>query len=126
MARLSAGNALLTLVVAQVVVSGALAFVPSVVLRAGAEGSVPQAKGALPQKPILNRPRSSVLKLSASSSLVVDPEASWAQYNAGDSALLASIAPSLTLLTPGTGEQVKLGDLVGDGKGLVVFMRHIG
>ena len=40
--------------------------------------------------------------------------------------MLSSIAPDLKLLTPATGEEVTLGNLVGNGKGLVVFMRHIG
>ena len=77
--------------------------------------------------------RGGVLKLEASSALVADPEAAWARVGetgdgarCWDGAMLSSIAPDLKLLTPATGEEVTLGNLVGNGKGLVVFMRHIG
>ena len=39
------------------------------------------------------------------SALAVDPEAAWAQYAAGDSSMLASIAPGLAVLTPGAGNE---------------------
>jgi hypothetical protein len=70
--------------------------------------------------------RGAALRLSATSALAVDPEAAWAQYAAGDSSMLASIAPGLAVLTPGAGEEVTVGQVVGSGKGLVVFMRHVG
>ena len=65
--------------------------------------------------------------IEQSCALVADPEAAWARFGeTGDGAMLSSIAPDLKLLTPATGEEVTLGNLVGNGKGLVVFMRHIG
>jgi len=72
--------------------------------------------------------RTAALQLQASVSLTTaaDPEAAWTQSGTGDNALLASIVPTLKVLTPGTGNEVTVGELVGSGKGLVVFMRHIG
>jgi len=32
----------------------------------------------------------------------------------------------LQVLKPGSGDEVKVADVIGSGKGLVVFMRHIG
>ena len=92
-------------------------------LRAGAHAATPVR--ARPSRPAVLR--GGVLKLEATSALVADPEAAWARFGeTGDGAVLSSIAPDLKLLTPATGEEVTLGNLVGNGKGLVVFMRHIG
>jgi len=66
------------------------------------------------------------LKASSSSSLAADPDAAWMQHGTGDSSLLAGIASSLQVLKPGSGDEVKVADVIGSGKGLVVFMRHIG
>jgi len=66
------------------------------------------------------------LRLAAEAALAVDPEAAWAQHGAGDSSLLASIVPELRVLTPDAGVEVTVGEVVGSGKGLVVFMRHVG
>jgi hypothetical protein len=70
--------------------------------------------------------RGAALRISARSALAVDPEAAWAQYAASDSSMLSSIAPGLVVLTPGAGEELTVGQVVGSGKGLVVFMRHVG
>ncbi len=94
---------------ARAVVCGSAAPAPPRVLAAGRR----DARGA-------------ALRLSATSALAVDPEAAWAQYAAGDSSMLASIAPGLAVLTPGAGDEVTVGQVVGSGKGLVVFMRHVG
>ena len=40
--------------------------------------------------------------------------------------LLTCSLPSLQVLKPGFGDEVKVADVIGSGKGLVVFMRHIG
>jgi hypothetical protein len=34
--------------------------------------------------------------------------------------------PELRVLTPDAGVEVTVGEVVGSGKGLVVFMRHVG
>jgi hypothetical protein len=52
-----------------------------------------------------SRTPAAALRLSATSAQAVDPEAAWAQYAAGDSSMLASIAPGLAVLTPGAGNE---------------------
>ena len=52
-----------------------------------------------------SRTPAAALRLSATSAQAVDPEAAWAQYAAGDSSMLASIAPGLAVLTPGAGKE---------------------
>ena len=69
---------------------------------------------------------SSVQQLRASSSLAADPNSAWAQHGSGDSSLLSSIASSVDVLKPASGEVINVKEFVGQGKGLVVFMRHIG
>mmetsp|Transcript_27237 Transcript_27237/g.55603 ORF Transcript_27237/g.55603 Transcript_27237/m.55603 type:complete len:131 (-) Transcript_27237:1197-1589(-) len=75
---------------------------------------------------VLRAQRPSVQQLRASSALAADPETAWAQHGSGDSSLLSSVASSLEVLKPASGEVVNVKEVVGDGKGLVVFMRHIG
>jgi len=71
--------------------------------------------------------RSSLQRLRASSSsLAADPETAWAQHSSGDSSPLGLIASSLEVLRPASGEVVNVKEFVGNGKGFVVFMRHIG
>jgi len=63
------------------------------------------------------------LKLSAS-----DPDQAWKSFQTtGDSSEISKLITEgdLTLETS-TGEEVSLSGLVGDGKALVVFMRHVG
>ena len=43
-----------------------------------------------------------------------------------DGRLLSAISPTLRVLEPATGRDVTVGEVVGNGKGLVVFMRHVG
>ena len=43
-----------------------------------------------------------------------------------DGRLLSAICPTLRVLEPATGREVTVGEVVGNGKGLVVFMRHVG
>jgi len=43
-----------------------------------------------------------------------------------DGRLLSAISPTLRVLEPATGSEVTVGEVVGNGKGLVVFMRHVG
>lgn len=77
---------------------------------------------------VATRPRwhTAVLSLSATQNLAVDPEAAWAQYSSSDGRLLSAICPTLRVLEPATGREVTVGEVVGNGKGLVVFMRHVG
>jgi len=70
-----------------------------------------------------------LLSLSAQQLSTAEPasaEVAWTQSGSGDNALLTAIAPSLKVLTPATGAEVTVSEIVGEGKGLVVFMRHIG
>jgi len=70
-----------------------------------------------------------LLSLSAqqlSTAETTNAEVAWTQSASGDNALLTAIAPSLKLLTPAIGAEVTVSEMVGEGKGLVVFMRHIG
>jgi hypothetical protein len=64
--------------------------------------------------------------MAATDAIVANPDAAWTAYASGDSAALESIVPSLKVLTPASGEEVSVSDVVGSGKGLVVFMRHVG
>ena len=80
-----------------------------------------------PNPPAMAQQRTSLQRLRASSSsLAADPETAWAQHSSGDSSPLGLIASSLEVLRPASGEVVNVKELVGNGKGLVVFMRHIG
>ena len=133
MRRGRAGRVLLGLVLVQLVLPAAWAFsLHGLALRPASAGlarapaiSAQPRFPAAPPRPF--RGAACMTLAATAGSVAVDPETAWAQYAAGDSTALAAIAPTLTVLTPGDGStELTVGDYVGEGKGLIVFMRHVG